>query len=46
MRFGDNAEIVNDILPEQNGTYKIKGVNYSGGVNGLRQDIELDYKLF
>jgi hypothetical protein len=43
--FGDNAIIINDILPEQNGTYKIKAVNISGGVNGFRQKIELDYKI-
>jgi len=43
--FGDNAIIINDLLPEQNGTYKIKAVNISGGVNGFRQKIELDYKI-
>ena len=43
--FGDNAEIINTLLPEQNGTYKIKAVDISGGVNGFRQKIELDYKI-
>jgi len=43
--FGDNAVIVNDLLPEQNGTYKIKAVDISGGVNGYRQKIQLDYKI-
>ena len=43
--FGDNAVIINDLLPEQNGTYKIKAVDVSGGVNGFRQKIELDYKI-
>jgi len=43
--FGDNAEIINDLLPEQNGTYKIKAVNISSGTNGFRQKIELDYKI-
>lgn len=43
--FGDNAIIINDLLPEQNGTYKIKAVSLSGGVNGFRQKIELDYKI-
>lgn len=42
---GDNAEIINTLLPEQNGTYKIKAVDTSGGVNGFRQKIELDYKI-
>lgn len=45
MKFGDNVILENNILPEQNGTYKVKSVNYSGGVIGLRQNIELDYKL-
>lgn len=43
--FGDNAEIINNLLPEQNGTYKIKAVNIMGGVNGFRQKIELDFKI-
>jgi hypothetical protein len=43
--FGDNAIIVNKLLPEQNGTYKIKSIDISGGVNGFRQKIQLDYKI-
>ena len=43
--FGDNAEIINNLLPEQNGTYKIKAVNITGGVSGFRQKIELDFKI-
>jgi len=43
--FGDNAQLVNKLLPEQDGLYKIKAVEYSGGVGGLRQKITLDYKL-
>lgn len=42
---GDNAVIVDKVLPERNGTYKVKQVDYSGGVNGLRQKIHLDYLL-
>ena len=45
VQFGDNAEIINKLLPEQNGTYKIKAVDISGGVNGFRQKIELDFKI-
>jgi predicted small secreted protein len=45
VEFGDNAIIINDLLPEQNGTYKIKAVDVSSGVNGFRQKIELDYKI-
>ena len=45
VRMGDNAELVDDILPERNGIYKIKSVRYTGGINGHRQEIELDYKI-
>lgn len=45
VRQGDNAVIKDPVLPERDGTYKIKKVEYSGGVGGLRQRIELDYKL-
>lgn len=45
VRQGDNVDLVNNILPEQNGRYKVKEVNYTGGVDGLRQEIELDYKI-
>jgi hypothetical protein len=45
VRQGDNAIISDTVLPERNGGYKIKSVEYSGGVNGLRQVIQLDYKL-
>lgn len=45
VEWGDNARIENDVLPEQAGTYKIKSVDYMGGVNGYRQEITLDYKL-
>ena len=34
-----------NILPERNGKYKVKGVQYSGGVGGHRQEIILDYKI-
>lgn len=42
---GDNADIKDPILPERDGVYKIKSVEYTGGVNGGRQTIHLDYKL-
>ena len=44
-KVGDNAQIVDPILPERNGLYKVKSVDYSAGVNGIRQVIELDYKI-
>lgn len=45
VRNGDNVIFEDAILPERNGTYKVKGVEYSGGIQGLRQNIILDYKI-
>ena len=46
VRQGDNVTLTNPVLPEQNGTYKVKRVDYSGGFDiGLRQKIHLDFKL-
>lgn len=45
VQQGDVANIQDPILPERNGQYKIKEVEYSGGINGMRQVISLDYKL-
>jgi len=44
IQHGDNLSIANPVLAEMNGTYKIKKVEYKGGVNGLRQIVTLDYK--
>jgi hypothetical protein len=45
VRQGDIANIQDPILPERNGQYMIKEVEYSGGVEGMRQKIHLDFKL-
>jgi hypothetical protein len=45
VRHGDNVKIINPALPDQDGTYKVKKVVYSGGVGGLRQEIHLDFKI-
>ena len=45
VRQGDNARVSDNILPERNGLYKIKKVEYSGGINGLRQTVTLDYRI-
>ncbi len=43
---GDNVDIKDPKLPERDGVYKVKKVNYTGGVTiGLRQKITLDFKL-
>lgn len=45
VKHGDNVDILDPILPERNGRYKVKSVKYTGGVGGLRQEIELDFLL-
>ncbi|HXS58987.1 MAG TPA: hypothetical protein VN726_22845 [Hanamia sp.] len=45
VRMGDNVQLMDNVLPERNGLYKVRGVEYTGGVNGLRQTIELDYLI-
>jgi hypothetical protein len=45
VKLGDNVTLKDNILPERNGRYKVKGVEYSGGKDGHRQIITLDYKL-
>jgi hypothetical protein len=43
VKMGDNVQLIDPILPERNGNYKVKSVKYSGGVKGLRQEVEIDY---
>ncbi|MFX1704601.1 hypothetical protein PV783_11640 [Chitinophaga sp. CC14] len=45
VRQGDNVDIIDNVLPERNGRYKVKAVTYSNGMNGLRQVISLDYQI-
>jgi len=46
VKQGDNVQLYNNVLPEQNGEYKVKSVEYSLSVDkGLRQVIELDYRI-
>lgn len=40
-----NSNIVNPITKDKEGLYFVKGVKYSGGINGYRQEIELDFRL-
>lgn len=44
VRHGDYVLIKNPQQPEQNGRYKVKAVTYTGGTDGNRQEIEIDYK--
>ena len=45
MKQGDTAAIVDEVLPERNGNYRVRSVEYTGGIDGLRQNIKLDFKL-
>lgn len=45
VQSGDNVYIVDAVLPERSGYYKVKSVKYSGGVSGHRQEITLDYLI-
>ncbi len=46
VKQGDNAEIYDAVLPERNGMYKIRSVEYKFSIDeGLLQVIELDYRI-
>ncbi len=43
VKMGDNVKIIDRVLPERNGMYKVKSVKYTGGMQGLRQEVQLEY---
>lgn len=45
VRMGDNVDVISIVLPERNGRYKVRSVTYKIGLDGLRQEIELDYLI-
>ena len=45
VKQGDNVNLLDNILPERNGRYKVRGVEYNGGVQGHRQTIIIDYLI-
>jgi hypothetical protein len=45
VKMGDNIQIYDPKLPERNGLYKCKGVDYEAGVGGIRQTVQLDYQI-
>jgi len=45
VKQGDNVRIKDPVLPDRNGLYKVKSVNYTGGVKGTRQKITVHYKM-
>jgi hypothetical protein len=46
VKQGDNVNLVDPVMPDRNGVFKVRSVKYTGGINGHRQVIELDYKLY
>jgi len=42
--WNDNVNITDKFIADRNGQYKIKKVKYTGGVNGLKQELFLDFK--
>jgi hypothetical protein len=45
VKIGDSIYIQDVRMPDRNGYYNVKAVEYTGGVNGHRQIITLDYQL-
>ena len=45
VNHGDVAILRDKVLPERNGAFLVKKVNYEMGMNGFRQKIEVDIKL-
>jgi len=44
--YGDNIQLVDNVLRDRSGIYKVKKVLYSGGFGlGIRQEIFLDYLI-
>lgn len=45
VEHGNDAVMTDNKFPERSGTFKVRSVNTSFGVNGFRQDIEIDQKI-
>jgi hypothetical protein len=45
VKHGDEVVLIDDILPERNGSYLVKAVRTTFGQEGFRQEIELHLKL-
>jgi hypothetical protein len=45
VRHGDIIRLENDIIPERMGNYYVKGVKTKFGINGIRQQITIDYRV-
>jgi len=45
IKHGDDVKLVDPLIPERNGTYKVRSVQYSFSTDGgIRQQIGLDYR--
>ena len=46
VKHGDSVTLVDPNMPERNGTYMVRRVEYNGGVeDGLRQEIFIDFRV-
>lgn len=45
VKHGDHIVLIDNILPERNGTYKCKSVTTTFGEEGFRQEIEVDIRV-
>lgn len=45
VKHGDSVQLQDAIMPDRNGTYKVKGVRYLFGQGGFRQIITVDLRL-
>lgn len=45
VTWNDNITILDPVIADRNGIFKVKRVVRSGGINGIEQEIFLDYRL-
>jgi hypothetical protein len=45
VKHGDTVQLIDEVLPERDGTYLVKDVKYGAGMNGGRQTITLDIRV-
>lgn len=45
VKHGDTVEIVDEVIPERTGKFKIKSVRTTFGMNGFRQEVYLDLRV-
>jgi len=45
VKQGDDVKLQDEIMPDRNGTYKVKQVKYLFGQSGFRQEISIDLRL-